>query len=123
MPQIISTPRDTINPALLINGSRKTELRLKVGQTYRLRLINITLDRPSLRVAIMKGAEPVSWQPIAKDAIELPIDQRVSGPAKRQLSIGDTFDALFTAAAAGEYEIVGLTGAGVRLPGARVIVE
>jgi manganese oxidase len=120
---LFSSARDTISPELLINGSRKTTVRLMAGQTYRMRFVNITLARPNLRVAIMQGKEPSIWQPIAKDAIDLPAEQRVRGPANRQLSIGDTFDALFTPATAGEYEIVGMTGNGTRVTAARVIVE
>jgi manganese oxidase len=120
---VFSTARDTITPGLLINGSRTSLVRMKAGETYRLRFINITLARASMRVGIMKGAEPETWQPLAKDGIELSSDLRVRGLANRQLSIGDTFDALFTPSAAGEYEIVGMTGNGTRVMGARVIVE
>jgi manganese oxidase len=121
---LFSTARDTITPELLINGSRTTVLRLQAGQTYRLRMINITLARPSLRVGIMQGKEPALWQPIAKDAIDLPEHLRTSRPASLQLlSIGDTFDAWFTPPAAGEYEILGTTGNGTRLLAARVLVQ
>ena len=45
----------------------------------------------------------LTWRPLAKDGADLPAALAVTGPARRRLGVGETFDAEFTPPAAGEY--------------------
>jgi FtsP/CotA-like multicopper oxidase with cupredoxin domain len=79
---------------VLINGSEKpAPLRMRVGPTYRLRLINITADNANLNLTLSKDSEPVTWRAIAKDGADLPPRQRIETKAARQsLTTGETRD-------------------------------
>ena len=120
---LFSTPRDTLSEPVLINGSRNTVYELKTGETYRMRLINITLDRPAMSASIVKGTEPLAWRKVAKDAIDVPVHRVIEEPANQRISIGETFDMLFTAPQPGEYAIVARTNNGVQIGAARLIVR
>jgi FtsP/CotA-like multicopper oxidase with cupredoxin domain len=88
---------DQEKDAVLVNGSSSpAAMALRVGTTYRFRLINITADNPGMRVALRDGDAPVSWRRIAKDGADLPASQRTNVPAELRVSVGETFDFEFT---------------------------
>jgi manganese oxidase len=120
---LFSTARDTISTPVLINGSRNTVYEMKTGETYRLRLINITLDRPAMFASIVKGSEQLVWRRVAKDAIDTPAHRVIEEPANQRISIGETFDMLFTAPPPGEYTINARTGNGLLIGSARLVVR
>jgi CubicO group peptidase (beta-lactamase class C family) len=76
----------------LLNGELSPSISLKAGVPNRLRLINITADRPGLTFAVMKGTAVANWKMLAKDGADLPEAQRVAGPAQQQVAVGETYD-------------------------------
>jgi FtsP/CotA-like multicopper oxidase with cupredoxin domain len=104
IPLMISTPRlRADNPVVLLNGSNTpAPLELKAGVRHRLRIINIHIFRPSMRLAIKQGDQTLTWRALAKDGWDLPAARAVTGPALQQLGNGETYDFEFVPAAAGE---------------------
>ena len=96
---VFSTPPDraTEARAVFINGALKPpSVALKVGTTYRLRMINITTARPGLAVSLFRDSSVATWRVVARDGAELDEPRRVTGPADRPLSIGQTVDVEIT---------------------------
>jgi manganese oxidase len=92
-------------PEVLLNGSRTPEsMELKLGETYRLRFINIS---PSLDVTVNLGTAEadLEWRAVAKDGFELPPSQRRLAPARLVFSVGETYDFEFTPQATGTYRL------------------
>jgi manganese oxidase len=90
---------------VLLNGSRTPDpMEFRVGETYRLRLINIS---PNLDITVSLGTpeEDLQWRAVAKDGFELPPSQRRLLPARLVFSVGETYDFEFTPAAAGTYRL------------------
>lgn len=91
---------------LLVNGSAQPEpLRLKVGGTYRFRLINMTANNSGLRVSLLAQGSPVKWWAVAKDGAEFPPMQVREQPADQVVSIGETYDFEFRPVAAGDLRL------------------
>ena len=108
IPVLISTPRDSADEAqmVLLNGRRApAPLDVRVGVPHRLRFVNITLGRPSMRVELRRDTTLLSWRALAKDGSELPAARQVARPARQLISIGETYDFELTPAAAGEYRL------------------
>jgi len=123
---LVTTPRrPTPRPAVLINGSeRPPSLELRSGTRYRLRLINITVDRPGLRLALRSGDSTLAtWRPLAKDGADLPPERRVIGPAKRPLGTGETFDVELRPMGPGALRLEAETANGVRLGSVPLVVR
>ena len=92
---VVSTPVDSADEvrSVAINGSlTPTPFDLKVGTSYRLRIINITIARPGLRVSIKQDSSLAKWKLLARDGAELPPERQVEEPAIRTVTIGQTFD-------------------------------
>jgi FtsP/CotA-like multicopper oxidase with cupredoxin domain len=88
---------------LWLNGSNAPDLgSFRVGQTYRVRIINILPDNPPVDLILVAAGAPVTWRPLAKDGADLPPGQRASRPAKVTLAIGETYDFEFRPETAGE---------------------
>jgi len=101
---VISTPadRDTEKRAVLINGALEpAPLHLKVGTSYRLRIINITTARPGLSVALRQDSAIATWRLVARDGADLDEARRVASPANVPLTIGQTVDVEITPRKAG----------------------
>jgi FtsP/CotA-like multicopper oxidase with cupredoxin domain len=100
-----NAPRgESLAPAL--NGA--TELpptEFKVGTTYRLRLMNITLGSARARVKLLKDGDQVMWLPVAKDGFDMPLAQRLQTRSEQMVSVGETFDFEYTPSEAGEMRI------------------
>jgi manganese oxidase len=79
-------------------------LDLRRGESYRLRLINIS---PNLDITVSLGAGggDVEWRAIAKDGFDLPASQRRVGNARLVFSVGETYDFEFTPQVAGTYQL------------------
>jgi FtsP/CotA-like multicopper oxidase with cupredoxin domain len=76
-----------------LNGSRSpTIAALKVGRTYRFRIINIVPENPPVTVSLTFGGSPIGWRPIAKDGADLPERQRTRTPARLTIAVGETYD-------------------------------
>ncbi|MDO8795528.1 MAG: multicopper oxidase domain-containing protein [Vicinamibacterales bacterium] len=104
------SPGDPFGPPLLLmNGvPQPAALRLRTGTTYRLRFMNITPAAANLRVSLRRAGAPVQWRAVAKDGVDLPAAAATMRPADLQVSVGETFDFEYEAAAPGEVTLEGL---------------
>jgi FtsP/CotA-like multicopper oxidase with cupredoxin domain len=100
---VMGTPSDSVVGAVLFNGEYNPTLNLKVGQTYRLRMVHIMVGRPNMYVTLVDGEQPLEWKVVAKDGADLPAHQAKAGPAKLPMSNGETYDVLFTPSKAGDF--------------------
>ncbi len=80
----------------VVNGGDFASAPMRVGETYRIRLMQITANRPSTYTTLLQDGFPVVWTPTAKDAFDLPETQRVSTIAQQRIAVGETYDHLFT---------------------------
>ena len=78
--------------AVLVSGVTNPPLALRANVRHRLRVINITLRRPVLRLDLMRDSLPEAWRLIAKDAITLPRPIEAPGGARRTVGLGETLD-------------------------------
>jgi FtsP/CotA-like multicopper oxidase with cupredoxin domain len=105
---IFTSPLDSAQEAraVLINGLLDpTPLTLRVGVPHRLRMVNITVARPGLRVALHQDTSLVSWRLLARDGAELAEHRRVVRPASQPLTIGQTIDVEITPRAIGTLQL------------------
>ncbi|HKG90532.1 MAG TPA: hypothetical protein VKA84_01500, partial [Gemmatimonadaceae bacterium] len=93
--------RGPFPPARLNGRVRPEPMDLRVGVTYRFRLINIRTDYP-VALALLDGEEPAQWRPVAKDGADLPASQATARPALLTFAPGEIHDVEFTPRAAGE---------------------
>jgi FtsP/CotA-like multicopper oxidase with cupredoxin domain len=113
---IITSPPDsaTEQRAVMVNGAVDPEpLMLEAGVPHRLRMINITMSRPGLRVELYQDTTLAQWRVLARDGAELPDHRKVVGPAGSQLSIGQTMDVEVTPRAPGPHKLLVRTSTGV----------
>ena len=106
---VFGSPADSLDErrSVLINGRLDpVALQVKVGTTYRLRLINITTARPGMYVELQRDSSMISWRPLARDGAELPERMKVVRRAEQQLTIGQTRDFEFTPREAGDLRLV-----------------
>ena len=90
----------------LLNGTLTPDpIALKIGVTYRLRLINITLFNASARVRLVRDGFPVRWRAVGKDGAALPERLRKVDFADRVVSVGETMDFEFRPSEPGEYHL------------------
>jgi len=89
-----------------LNGSRSPKIAsFKVGQKYRLRIINIVPENPPVDVGLKIAAIAANWRPIAKDGADLPAGQQEVCPARVTIAVGETYDFEFSPERAGELEL------------------
>ena len=120
---LISVPRKNADASVvLLNGSSTPPAReMRVGEHYRLRLINIHTFRPAMRVRLRperverRESSLLEWQALAKDGMELPADLAIVGPSEIQMGNGETYDFDFVPTAAGELHLDVTSAAGVLL--------
>jgi FtsP/CotA-like multicopper oxidase with cupredoxin domain len=87
---------------LTLNGSADpAPMELRAGVAYRLRVINISDDLPTL-LGLFDGERPATWRAIAKDGADLPASQATAGPAVLLTDPGEIHDFRFTPERAGE---------------------
>ncbi len=111
---LISVPRRAADfDHVLINGSLSPALReFRVGESYRIRLVNIHTYRPSMIARLMRDSTTVTWRAIAKDGMDLPTDQATVRPAVQQMGNGETFDFELVPTAPGDYRLTVSAAAG-----------
>jgi FtsP/CotA-like multicopper oxidase with cupredoxin domain len=104
---LVSVPRkDVDSDKVYINGSTTPPaLNMKTGERYRLRFINIHVFRPSMRMRLLSGDKLVAWRGVAKDGMDLPSDQSITGPAEIQMGNGETYDFEFSPATPGDIRL------------------
>lgn len=90
-------------PHLLVNGdSVLPPMTWRLGGRHRLRFLNMGLAG-AVHPVITHGADTVTWRALAKDGADLPPSQRVTGPARAAVNVGETADFEFEPAGRGEY--------------------
>ena len=105
---LVSVPRTEVDTdKVYINGSTTpAALNMKVGERYRLRFINIHVFRPSMRMRLLSsGNQLLTWHGIAKDGMDLPPDQSVTGPSEIQMGNGETYDFEFSPTTPGDVRL------------------
>ncbi|HEX9395081.1 MAG TPA: multicopper oxidase domain-containing protein, partial [Gemmatimonadales bacterium] len=105
---LISTPSDSALGlrAVLINGdSAPPPADLRAGTTYRLRFINIAVNRGAMRVQVVRDTSVVQWRVVAKDGAAWPAARQGMSPARRPLSVGETVDVELTPDAPGDLRV------------------
>lgn len=110
---IFQVSANVTDDAILNGSATPPEMTLHVGQAYRMRLMNISLDEWDGQLwLVAKDGRSGHWTAMAKDGFDLPPWQRTSVLARQAVSIGETYDFQTTFAAPGEYELQGRDGAG-----------
>jgi len=99
----------------IVNGGDFEAEPLKVGTSYRLRLMQITVNRPETWVSLTQDGFPVVWTPLAKDAFDVPSTQRVPTIAQQKLAVGETYDQVVTPVQPGTLHLQLRVGNGVLL--------
>jgi FtsP/CotA-like multicopper oxidase with cupredoxin domain len=99
---------------IAVNGAeRPAPIALRTGERYRLRLVNITVNRPRIRLELRgRDSTLATWRTLAKDGADLPPEPKGASPARAPLSIGETLDVELTPDEPGELrlEVVMPTG-------------
>jgi len=120
---VLGSGRDTAED-VLINGEPAPTLHFRAGETYRIRIVQIMLARPSILFRFKDGQDKlVEWQVVARDGADLPANQALVQPAQLQTTTGQTWDVLFTPKTSGDYKLEVTTGAGAVLNTAKILVE
>ena len=85
---------------------------MRVGERYRLRVVNIHTARPSMIARVMRDSTALTWRAVAKDGRDLPQDQVTVRPAVQQLGNGETYDFEFVPSAPGDVNFTVSSAAG-----------
>jgi FtsP/CotA-like multicopper oxidase with cupredoxin domain len=117
IPLLISVPRrDADRDVVLLNGtSTPGEREMRVGERYRLRVINIHTFRPSMIARIVRDSTVLTWRAVAKDGMDLPPAFATMRPAAQQLGNGEAYDFEFIPSAPGLIRFTVTTGTNVPL--------
>jgi len=101
---------------LEVNGSSRPDtVRLRVGQRYRLRFLDVTTvvtsasvtltARPDSAFATRSETMLAEWRPLAKDGADLPAQARAPRAARQVMGMGETYDFEFTPGSAGTMHV------------------
>lgn len=114
---LLTAPRLAADAGItLLNGEKVPAAReFRVGQHYRLRVVNVHTFRPSMILRLMRDSTLVSWRALAKDGMDLPRDQATMRPASIQLGNGETYDFELTPTVAGDIRLTINAAAGALL--------
>jgi len=114
---LVTAPRRLADDnVVLIDGSATPATReMRLGERYRLRLINVHVSRPNIRIRLLRDGAPVMWRALAKDGMDLSPGLATTTAAEQQIGNGETYDFEFTPTMRGEHTIQVTTGAGMFL--------
>ena len=84
-------PGRALETDMLLNGERNPSFDLRVGERYRLRVVNINPNMP-LGVSLVADSQPVRWRAIAKDGADLPARMATVRPARLRIGVGEAYD-------------------------------
>jgi hypothetical protein len=97
---------------VLLNGTSTPAARdMVAGERYRLRFINMHTFRPNMRMRVLRDSKLLTWRALAKDGMDLPLDQAIVGPSEVQMGNGETYDFEFEPMMAGK-SLIEIRGAG-----------
>jgi FtsP/CotA-like multicopper oxidase with cupredoxin domain len=111
---LLTVPRSNNDAGnmILINGQKEPRaLDWRVGQRYRLRIVDIHTFRPSMIVRLFSDSTLTSWRALAKDGMDLPPARATTRPALQQMGNGETYDFEFTPSTPGSMRLT-VTAAG-----------
>jgi FtsP/CotA-like multicopper oxidase with cupredoxin domain len=99
---LASQGTDPDEQAPVVNGDvEPPPVEMQVGQSYRLRFINMSTDDLK-SVRLLSDGTPEEWRFVAKDGADLPPSQVIDGPAELpRIGVGETFDFVWTPSLAG----------------------
>ena len=122
---MLTVPRADANSArVLINGSLAPDtLRLRAGERYRLRIVDVHTYRPSMIVRLMRDSTLATWRAIAKDGMDLPADRATMRRAVQQMGNGETYDFELAPVEAGRLKLTVNAGNGALLAEMGVVVR
>ena len=122
---LLTVPRAEANAGrVLINGSLAPDtLHLRVGERYRLRIVDVHTYRPSMIVRLQRDSTPVTWRAVAKDGMDLPHDRATTRRAVQQMGNGETYDFELTPTEAGNLRLTVSAAAGALLAEMAVAVR
>jgi FtsP/CotA-like multicopper oxidase with cupredoxin domain len=114
---LLTVPRRAADAArVLVNGSLAPAPReLRVGERYRLRIVDLHTVRPSMIMRLLRDSTPVAWRAVAKDGMELPPERATVRPAVQQMGNGETYDFEFVPSTAGDLRFTVTSAVGVPL--------
>ena len=114
---LITVPRSlAVVDQVLLNGTAAPAPRdLRVGERYRLRIVDIHTFRPSMIARVLKDSTPVGWRAVAKDGMTLPPEHATMRPAVQQMGNGETYDFELVPTAPGDLRFTVSSAAGVLL--------
>jgi len=92
---------------VVLNGAKVAPvLEFESGAEQRLRLINITTGAPAVRFQLVRNdSSLVTWKRQAKDAVDLQLSRRIVASSQQVVSMGETYDMLFTPPDPGDYRL------------------
>lgn len=107
-----------------VNGTETPgSMQLKQGETYRFRVINITLNSARLGVRLAAGEVLEKWRAVAKDGATLPVARATIQPAEQTVTVGETRDFDYTPDKPGELRLSVVSSAGLPLTALPVFVQ
>ena len=115
---LLTVPRSETDArsTVLINGSlRPDTLRLRVGERYRFRLVDLHTFRPSMIVRLLRDSTAQAWRPLAKDGMNLAADRAQVRRAQQQMGNGETYDFELVPREPGELRLTVTTATNVQL--------
>lgn len=115
---VFASPPDSLDErkSVLINGRLDpVPLEMKVGTSYRLRLINITTARPGMYVELRRDSSLISWRQLARDGADLPEHRKMARRGLQPLTIGQTMDFELTPREAGDLRLLAIANQGFTL--------
>jgi manganese oxidase len=114
---LVSTPRRRADAAtVFLNGTNTpAPIEMRVGERYRLRIIDIHTARPSMIARFGRDSTPLTWRAVAKDGRTVASDQATERPAVQQMGNGESFDYEVLPATPGDYRFWVTTGNNVGL--------
>lgn len=118
---VIASGGPGVHPSPVVNGTASPDtMRFVVGETYRLRVIDISSNEAHT-VALLSAAGTATWRQLAKDGRDLPADRQVAQPARTIIAAGVTFDYEYTPPAPGDY-MLKIAGIASGTPAGEVVV-
>ena len=91
---LVTVPRlDADGSKVLVNGSlTPPPITMRVGERYRLRLVDVHTYRPSMIMRLLRDSALFSWRALAKDGMDIPPERATVRPAAQQMGNGETYD-------------------------------
>lgn len=116
----------SVNGPVEINGQINPDtITIPVGRPTRFRLMNLSMFHPNARYILTARRDStatltadsleVRWRQVAKDGADLPEARRVDRPARQIVSMGETYDYLYTPSASGDLRLEVRAGNGTLL--------